>query len=59
VERRIEIYTFDGDHVETIGDALTIPFMPAHLDTDLENLRIHVTMQGPNATVFEYKGIEN
>lgn len=59
VERRIEIYTFDGDHVETIGDASTIPFMPAHLDTDLENLRIHVTMQGPNATVFEYKGIEN
>ncbi|MCX6647031.1 MAG: hypothetical protein NTY09_11865 [bacterium] len=57
VERTVEVYTFSGDFVESIGDATSIPFIPTHMDTDLANLRIHVLMQGPRASVFEYTGM--
>jgi len=54
--RTIEIYTEDGDFVESIVDGEAIPVLPRHLDVDTENLRIHVLMDGPRASVFEYTG---
>lgn len=58
VERVIEVYTFSGELVEFVGDSTSIPYTPTHMDADMENMRIHVLMQGPRATVFEYTGVE-
>jgi len=56
--KSVEIFTFSGELIESICNIDTIPSMPSHLDTDLENLRIHVTMStGPAVTVYEYKGL--
>jgi len=56
--KTVEVYTFSGVFVESIFDTDAIPSMPSHIDTDLENLRMHVMMAtGPKVSVWEYKGM--
>jgi len=53
----IETYTLSGQFVESIYYPDAIPYLVHHIDTDTENLRIHVLMAGPRAAVIEYTGM--
>jgi hypothetical protein len=52
----VEVYTFAGEFIESVYYPEQIPYPVAHIDTDTENLRIHVMMAGPYVTVIEYNG---
>jgi len=53
----VEVYTFSGDFVESIYYPGDIPYEVVHMDTDVENLRIHIMMEGPYVTVVQYSGM--
>ncbi len=53
----IEVYTLGGDFIESIYDPDVLVDQVRYLDTDLENLRIHVSMDGPQMAVFQYTGL--
>lgn len=53
----VEVYNFSGAFVESIYYPDEIPHQVTHLDTDTENLRIHVMMEGPYVTVVQYTGM--
>jgi hypothetical protein len=55
--KTIEVHEFDGGFVESIFSPDFIPYQVKHLDSDIANLRLHVTMQGPYVTVIEYTGL--
>ena len=54
--KTIETYTLSGQFIESFVDSSALPHVPRHLDVDVQNLRIHVMMDGPTATVIQYKG---
>ena len=54
--KTIEVYTVTGDFVVSVYDTEAIPYVPTHMDADFENLRLHVLMEGPRASVLQYTG---
>ncbi len=54
--KTIEVYTFTGNFVISVYDTDAVPYTPTHMDADFENLRLHVLMDGPRASVLQYTG---
>jgi hypothetical protein len=54
--RTVETYTLSGTFIESFMNPDALPGMTKHIAVDIRNLRIHVMMEGPRATVIEYKG---
>jgi hypothetical protein len=52
----VEIYTLGCDFVESIYETEAINSTPRNMDADIENLRLHVFMDGPKVTVLQYTG---
>ncbi len=52
--KTVEVHTVSGDFVESFHNTDALPGTPLHMDVDLENLRVHVLMDGPVVSVLEY-----
>jgi hypothetical protein len=54
--KTVETYTLSGEFVESYMNPDRLPSAVRHIAVDVKNLRIHVMMDGPSATVIQYTG---